>query len=96
MPKNLALKVLETTNPTSFQIEVSLDEISKKTAGPDDKIIAELTSGKSLPDWLLFDPDNGQFTGAAPSSLASIEVNIISIDSVGNRSVLPIIINFNK
>ena len=96
MPKNLALKVLETSNPTSFQIEVSLDEISKKTAGPDDKIIAELTSGKSLPDWLLFDPDNGQFTGAAPSSLASIEVNIISIDSVGNRSLLPIIINFNK
>ena len=96
MLKAPALQVLETSNPTSFQIEVSLDELSKKTAGPDDNIIAELPSGEGLPDWLLFDPDNGQFTGAAPSGLASIEVNIISIDSVGNRSLSPIIINFNK
>ena len=95
-PKNLARKVFEVSDPTLFRVEVSLDQIYKTTVRPDDKITAELPSGEVLPDWLLFDPDNGQFTGAAPSSLAAIEVNIILIDSLGNQTMRPIIINFNK
>jgi hypothetical protein len=57
---------------------------------------ARNADGGPLPDWLIFEPGLGRFTGRPPEGLRSFNVLVIGRDGSGNEAYTKVTLNFGQ
>jgi hypothetical protein len=57
---------------------------------------ARNADGGPLPDWLIFEPGLGRFTGRPPEGLRSFTVLVIGRDGSGNEASTKVTLNFGQ
>ena len=71
---------------TLISFNIPTDTFGHTEPGAEITLSAVLADGRELPDWLLFDPEKGEFRGVAPKGFdGTLVIRVIARDQDGNQ-----------